>query len=62
MISSKTTEAIRIKYGVLQVEFDERIRRMWAAAEAKTLGRDAFFKTPSQLYQNSGFGIASPGM
>ena len=38
MIKPENTEAIRIKYGVLQVEFDERTRRMWAAAEAKTLG------------------------
>jgi len=38
MISQQDTDAIRIKYSILQVEFDERARRMWAAAEAKTLG------------------------
>lgn len=38
MISPKDTDAIRIKYGVLRVELDERSRRMWAATEAKTLG------------------------
>lgn len=38
MISPEDTEAIRIKYGVLNVELDERSRRMWAATEAKSLG------------------------
>lgn len=38
MISSKATELVRIKYQVLQIELDERARRMWAAAEANTLG------------------------
>lgn len=38
MISQQDTDAIRIKYDVLQIEFDERARRMWAAAEAKILG------------------------
>ncbi len=38
MISPEDTETIRTKYGVLNVELDERSRRMWAATEAKTLG------------------------
>lgn len=38
MISQQDTDAIRTKYNILQVEFDERARRMWAAAEAKALG------------------------
>jgi hypothetical protein len=38
MITQKDADAIRIKYGVLKVELDERARRMWAATEAKTLG------------------------
>lgn len=38
MISLVDTETIRVKYGVLKVELDERSRRMWAATEAETLG------------------------
>jgi hypothetical protein len=38
MISSDVVEGIRIKYETLQPEFDERGRRMWAAAEATSLG------------------------
>ena len=38
MISPEDTESVRIKYEVLQIELDERSRRMWAATEAKTLG------------------------
>jgi hypothetical protein len=38
MISQQDTDAIRIKYNVLQAELDERARRMWSAAEAKALG------------------------
>lgn len=38
MISLEDTEKIRTKYGVLNVELDERSRRIWAATEAKTLG------------------------
>jgi hypothetical protein len=38
MISLEDTEKIRTKYGVLNVELDERSRRLWAATEAKTLG------------------------
>jgi len=35
---TKGYRAIRIKYGVLQAEFDERNCRMRAATEAKILG------------------------
>ena len=38
MISKDIINAIRIKYDTLKVELDERGRRMWAAAEAKSLG------------------------
>ena len=38
MISQEDTEIIRVKYNILKMELDERARRMWAAAEAKTLG------------------------
>jgi len=38
MIASEVIEIIRIKYETLQPEFDERGRRMWAAAEATSLG------------------------
>ena len=38
MISPEDTYKIRTKYGVLNVELDERSRRIWAATEAKTLG------------------------
>ncbi|MCK4784133.1 MAG: ISAzo13 family transposase, partial [Desulfobacteraceae bacterium] len=38
MISSETENAIRVKYKALQSELDERGRRMWAAAEATSLG------------------------
>ena len=38
MISPGTTEAVAAKYGVLQKEFNERGRRIWAAAEATSLG------------------------
>ena len=38
MISAGKIDAITIKYEVLHVELDERGRRMWAAAEAKSLG------------------------
>lgn len=38
MISKDLINAIRVKYGTLKVELDERGRRMWAAAEAKSLG------------------------
>ena len=38
MISKEKIDAIRIKYKFLQIELDERGRRMWAAAEAKSLG------------------------
>jgi hypothetical protein len=38
MISKEKINAIRIKYKILQIELDERGRRMWAAAEAKSLG------------------------
>lgn len=38
MISKDVINAIRVKYDTLKVELDERGRRMWAAAEAKSLG------------------------
>ena len=38
MISKETINVIRVKYDTLKVELDERGRRMWAAAEAKSLG------------------------
>ncbi|MCP4392876.1 MAG: ISAzo13 family transposase [Alphaproteobacteria bacterium] len=38
MIPQEIVNAIRVKYKVLRVEFDERSRRMWAVAEAKSLG------------------------
>jgi hypothetical protein len=38
MISKEKIDVIRIKYKILQIELDERGRRMWAAAEAKSLG------------------------
>ena len=38
MILQQNTDVIRTKYNILQAEFDERTRRMWAAAEAKALG------------------------
>ena len=38
MISKEKIDAIRIKYKILQIELDERGRRMWAAAEVKSLG------------------------
>jgi len=38
MISKEKINAIRIKYKILKIELDERGRRMWAAAEAKSLG------------------------
>ena len=38
MISAGKIDAITIKYEVLHVELDERGRRMWAAAEAESLG------------------------
>ena len=38
MISKEKINAIRIKYKILQIELDESGRRMWAAAEAKSLG------------------------
>ncbi len=38
MISTTVSEAIRAKYVVMKTELDERSRRMWAAAEANTLG------------------------
>ena len=38
MIKSEKINEIRIKYDVLQFELDERGRRMWAGAEAKSLG------------------------
>jgi len=38
MISQEIINDIKVKYNDLKVELDERSRRMWAAAEAKTLG------------------------
>ena len=38
MISKEKIDAIRIKYKILKTELDERGRRMWAAAEVKSLG------------------------
>lgn len=38
MISEEKVDAIRIKYKILKTELDERGRRMWAAAEVKSLG------------------------
>lgn len=38
MISTIDSEAIRAKYVIMKTELDERSRRMWAAAEANTLG------------------------
>lgn len=38
MISQEDTEVIKEKYCILKSELDERARRLWAAAEAKTLG------------------------
>jgi hypothetical protein len=38
MISNEKIEAIRAKYTTLKTELDERGRRMWAAAEANSLG------------------------
>jgi len=38
MISKETINVIRVKYDTLKVELGERGRRMWAAAEAKSLG------------------------
>jgi hypothetical protein len=38
MIASKTKETIAAKYKILQKEFDERGRRIWAAVEACSLG------------------------
>jgi hypothetical protein len=38
MISQEIIDAIKVKYNTLKVEFDERNRRIWAAAEAKSLG------------------------
>ena len=38
MISTIDSEAVRVKYVVMKTELDERSRRMWAAAEANTLG------------------------
>ena len=38
MVSKNIIESIRLKYNTLKFEFDERSRRMWAAAEAKSLG------------------------
>ena len=39
MISLETTDSIRVKYEILRGELDERGRRMWAAVEARSLGR-----------------------
>ena len=38
MISSETKETVAAKYKILQNEFDERGRRIWAAVEASSLG------------------------
>jgi len=38
MISKDVINAIRVKYDTMKVELDERGRRMWAAAEATSLG------------------------
>ncbi len=38
MIGSELKEAVAFKYRILQNEFDERGRRIWAAAEAISLG------------------------
>jgi len=38
MIAQKTVNAIKIKYETLKTELDERSRRMWATAEAESLG------------------------
>ena len=38
MISKETVNSIRVKYKTLQSEMDERGRRIWAAAEATSLG------------------------
>lgn len=38
MISAETIKAIRNKYEILQIELDERSRRIWAAIEAQSLG------------------------
>jgi len=38
MIATNVVETIREKYALLQVELDERRRRLWAASEAQALG------------------------
>ena len=38
MIATTVVETIRKKYALLQVELDERRRRLWAASEAQALG------------------------
>ena len=38
MIAPHVVETIRKKYALLQVELDERRRRLWAASEAQALG------------------------
>lgn len=38
MIATNVVETIRKKYALLQVELDERRRRLWAASEAQALG------------------------
>lgn len=39
MKKNKAIESLRFKYQALRLEFTERTRRIWAAAEAKSLGR-----------------------
>ncbi len=46
-ISKEKIDAIRIKYKILQIELDERGRRMWAAVEAKSLGHGGVFAVTS---------------
>jgi len=39
MITSDVVEAIRAKYEIIEPELDERSRRVWAATEARIIGR-----------------------
>ncbi|MBF8274249.1 MAG: hypothetical protein HW380_3354, partial [Magnetococcales bacterium] len=38
MVKQKIVDAIRRKFEVLEPEFDERSRRIWAASEADSVG------------------------
>jgi len=38
MVEQKIVDAIRRKFEVLEPEFDERSRRIWAASEADSVG------------------------